>query len=114
LLVGFVVGLSCGIPSTLGLPCTEDEHCNGEQVCHEGLCVNPDDVGTSTGTTGSGQTSDDGGTGTASSSDGTGTTTSDGGTGTGSTGTTGSSDTTGSGGSTGTTNTAGTSTTGTE
>jgi hypothetical protein len=54
----------CGAPSTLGLPCIEDVHCDGDQVCVEGTCRQNGDPtsGTSTGTDSTDSSDDDTGT----------------------------------------------------
>lgn len=39
--VGF--GVACRIPDTLGLPCETDAHCDGLQVCRQGVCSLPDE-----------------------------------------------------------------------
>ena len=47
--LGIAVGASCKIPDTLGLPCETDAHCDGLQVCRQGICALPtDDTGSTT------------------------------------------------------------------
>lgn len=57
--VAALVLVGCSIPGTLGLPCEVHEHCDGMQMCVEGICVLGDSGMmmpplTSSGTTGEG------------------------------------------------------------
>ena len=46
----FVVLAACQIPSTLGLPCTEDAHCDAGQYCADEVCAQGAAPGTSEAT----------------------------------------------------------------
>jgi hypothetical protein len=37
--VGTALALACRVPDTLGLPCETDAHCDGSQVCADGVCA---------------------------------------------------------------------------
>ncbi len=41
--LGLAGGVACRIPDTLGLPCESDTHCDGLQVCRQGVCALPTD-----------------------------------------------------------------------